>query len=262
MVSKYFLWLPVAAGLALLAGCNEGNLTIHQLPDTDQGYFGQPGNFALQVSAEDGTPVEAYQMGTESITPPAAGGKFPSFKQAIESEHRQAVSVFLKLKIDTAVGVLAVRCESKYGRSVVCQTDVIATNTTWAWYYATGPLQTKSLPTYVRQNNLNDSWAYYRHFRNLYGNDYTYECVPAIATTPLTLGSERLKPWRLADGTLVRALIGPEDSAVTDTSGGLRIRVRQAGFAKDTGFLGAVVEYRLVDGTRKTLKLNRILPKP
>lgn len=263
MATKNIAVLGLLVVALALSGCNDDTLPINQLPESERGYFGQPGNFAVQVVTEDGSPLEAYQMGSESITPPAPGGKFFSFNRGVASEHRQAASVFMRLRLDTAEGVLAVRCESKYGYNNRCSVEQIATNTTWSWYYVNNKSETMPVSRYARENYLNDEWEYFRHFQNIYlPNSYGYSCEPATATTPLTAGSPRLQPWRLPNGSLVRALIGPEDSAVTDTTGGLRIRVRQSAFAKDTGFLGAVVEYRLPDGTQKTLKLNRILPKP
>lgn len=223
------------------------------LPESERGYFGQPGSFALRVETEEGAPIDAYQTGSETVTPEHYG----KFNPMSYTDQRQHSTVFLKIPTDSGNMVLALSC-SAYSTVEGYNSVADKGGTRLQWERIAFDTTINSLPfeRYLKNRLLNGFHRY------TYGERFYYNNSDCPLGQCLKMVAGRLHPWTMTGGNVVTALIGPDDTTSVDTSRWPRIQIPSMAYVKDSGFVGAVVRLTFRDSTQKTLKLNRILPKP
>ena len=249
MATRQWLALAVCA-LGLWTACGKSTKPV-LLPESERGYFGQLGSFALRVETEEGTPIDAYQTASETVSPEHYG----KFNPESYTNQKQHSTVFVKIPTDSGSTVLALSCTASstvYGAP--SSNGEGGTQLSWERLRPDTNLVRMPFERYLKKFT---QFYWYTYGSQLYYN--SYECTKGRCPTQVT---GRLHPWTMSAGNVVSALIGPDDTTAVDTSGWPRVQVRSMAYVKDSGFAGAVVRLTYRDSTRKTLKLNRILPKP
>lgn len=249
MATRPWFALAVCA-LGLWTACGKSTKPV-LLTESERGYFGQPGSFALRVETEEGTPIDAYQTASETVSPEHYG----KFNPESYTNQKQHSTVFVKIPIDSGSRVLAFSCTA-FSTAYKTNSSKDDGGTRLRWECLGPDTNLVRIPFERFLKKFTEFHSY------TYGTRYYYDSYDCAQGRCPTVVAGRLHPWAMSGGSVVSALIGPDDTMAVDTLRWPRVQVRSMAYVKDSGFVGAVVRLTYRDSTRKTLKLNRILPKP